>query len=148
MTLQELNECMNIYITLWKTMIVSNEHRDNMTKIWQSRGFLKLEKDLFIKALYEYEDTSDKSWVAPRPKQILDCYGVVKARVEHGSRRRIETPEEVIYQLYQQEMKKEPSKRDETAIRSYLPYARLFNDEEAYKKHFGKTRKEFERYVS
>ena len=145
MTQQELYECMNIYITMWKSMIQGTDHRDSTMRIWVDRGFLKLDKDLFTKALYEYEDTSDKNYLAPRPKQILEAYKTVKARSENKTNRRIETPEEVIYSLYLQEMKKEPSKRDENKIRTYLPYARLFNDPMAYKRHFGKTREEFER---
>lgn len=145
MTQQELYECMNVYITMWKTMIQGTDHRDSMMKIWVDRGFLKLDKELFKKALYEYEDTNEKNYVAPRPKQILDAYKTVKARTENKSNRRIETPEEVIYNLYLAEMKKEPSQRDETKIRSYLPYAQLFNDPAAYKRHFGKTREEFEK---
>lgn len=145
MTQQELYECMNVYITMWKTMIQGTDHRDSMMKIWNERGFLKLDKELFKKALYEYEDTSEKNYVAPRPKQILDAYKTVKARTENKSDRRIETPEEVIYGYYLEEMKKEPSKRNEAKIRSYLPYAQLFNDPDAYKRHFGKTREEFEK---
>lgn len=148
MTQQELYECMNIYITMWKSMISNNDHRDNMMKIWVERGFLKLDKGLLIKALYEYEDTAEKNYVAPRPRQILDSYKTVKARVESKTDKRIETPEEVIYGLYLQEMAKEPSKRNESKIRQYLPYAQLFNDPVAYKRHFGKPREEFERYVS
>ena len=146
MTQPELLECMNVYIAMWKSMIADTNHRDQTMKIWTERGFLKLDKDLFIKTLYEYEDTSEKNYLAPRPKQILDTYKTVKARQEQKTGRRIETPEENIYNLYLAEMQKEPSKRDESKIRQYLPYARLFNEREAYKRHFGKYREEFEKY--
>jgi hypothetical protein len=68
-----------------------------------------------------------------------------RLRKEGNSDARIETPEEVMYQIYLNEMKKEPGKRNEDLIRRCLPAAKLFNEPEAYKRHFGKTREEYER---
>jgi len=44
MTLNELQECMNVYITMWKTQIQGESHRDSVMKLWQNRGFLKEER--------------------------------------------------------------------------------------------------------
>lgn len=64
---------------------------------------------------------------------------------EGSGTRRIETPEEVMYNIYLNEMKKEPSKRNEELIRMCLPAAELFTDEDAYTRHFGAPREEFEK---
>lgn len=145
MTQTELNECMNVYITMWKTMIQGEMHRDSVMKIWIDRGFQKLEKDLFIKALYEYEDTSEKNYVAPRPKQILDAYKTVKARYENKGTRRIVTVDEEMYNLYKEEMKKEPGKRNEWLIKQCLPFCEIMTNPEAYKYKYGKCREEYEK---
>lgn len=146
MTPIELQECMNVYITLWKSMVQGPEHRDSLYSVWKDRGFLNYDKDLFIKALYLYEDTSEKNYLAPRPKQIMDAYKTVKARERNSGERRIVTPEEVMYEIYLKEMEKPTEKRNEDLVRRCLPAARLFNDPEAYRKHFGKTREEYEKY--
>lgn len=146
MTQTELNECMNVYITMWKSMVVGNDHRDAIMKIWVDRGFLKYDKDLFIKALYHYEDTDEKSYLAPRPKKIMDAYKTVKARVENKTNRRIVTTEEVSYEMYLAEMKKPPQKRNEWLIRRLLPSCEIFTNPEAFKRKYGKCREEFEKY--
>lgn len=137
---------MNTYITMWKSMISGMEHRDSTMKIWIDRGFLKLDKNLFIKGLYEYEDTAEKNYLAPRPKQILDAYNTMRIRLISKENRRIETPEEVMFNLYLEQMKLEPDKRDERLIRCCISSAQLFNDPDAYKKHFGRAREDFEKY--
>ena len=146
MTLNELQECMNVYITMWKTQIQGESHRDSVMKLWQDRGFLKFERDLLIKAFYEYEDTAEKPYVAPRPKQIMDAYKTVKARYENKANRRIITPEEESYQMYLEEMKKPPQKRNEWLIRRLLPSCEIFTNPEAFKRKYGKYREEFEKY--
>ena len=59
--------------------------------------------------------------------------------------RRIETPEEVMYNIYLDEMKKPPNKRNEDLIRRCLPAAMIFTNKYEYKKHFGKWREDFEK---
>lgn len=137
---------MNVYITMWKSQIQGESHRDSTMKLWQQRGFLNFDKELLIKAFFEYEDTSDKPYVAPRPKQIMDAYKTVKARLENKGRRRIVTEDEEMYNLYLKEMQKEPSKRNEWLIQRCLPSAKIMNDAEAYRKKYGKYREENERY--
>lgn len=144
MTPIELQECMNVYIALWKSMVSGPDHRDALFKIWEDRGFLKYDKDLFIKALYEYEDTSEKSYLAPRIKQIKDAYKTVKARQCHGDRV-IVTQEEYYYELYQAEMKKDPDKRDEYLIRGCLPYVKRYLEPDAFYEYYGMSREEYER---
>lgn len=60
-------------------------------------------------------------------------------------KRRIETPEEVMYRIYLEEINKPRGKKNEDLIRRCLPSAMLFTNEAEYKKHFGKSREEFER---
>ena len=146
MNLNELQECMNVYITMWKATIQGLEHRNQVILLWQNRGFLKYDKDLFIKALYEYEDTADKPYVAPRPKQIMDAYNVVKARVKGKGNRRIVTEDETMYGYYLDEMKKPPEKRNEWLIRQCLPSCEIMTNPEAYKAKYGKYREEYEPY--
>lgn len=146
MTQNDLQECMNKYISMWKTYIVSIDHRESTMNTWIERGFLKLEKDLFIKALYEYEDTADNPNFAPRPKRILDAYKVVKARANKGGDRRIVTQEEVFYNYYMDEMKKEPDKRNEWLIRRCLPYADRYLHDDKFIARYGMTRAEMEKY--
>ena len=146
MTLIELQECMNTYITMWKTQIQGESHRDSVMKLWQDRGFLKYEKDLLIKAFYEYEDTAEKPYVAPRPKQIMDAYKTVKARFENKGRRRIVTEDEEMYNIYLQEMAKPVEKRNEWLIRQCLPSCEIMTNPEAFKKKYGTYREEYERY--
>lgn len=59
--------------------------------------------------------------------------------------RRIVTPEEEMYNIYLNEMKKPPKERNEELIRMCLPSAQLFTDPKAYRMHFGKSREEFEK---
>ena len=69
-----------------------------------------------------------------------------KRESEEGSgRRRIETPEEVMANMFHQEMAKPHDKRDYDLLERTKYYVNLFQDPEAYKKHFGKSREEFER---
>lgn len=146
MTQQELYECMNLYIVMWKSAIQGTEHRDGKIREWIERGFLNLDKELFKKALYEYEDTNEKNYVAPRTRQILDAYDVVKKRLQGKGNRRIETPDEVMYGIYLKEMKKPVDKRNEWLIEQCLPACEVMTNEEAYIRKYGKPREEFERY--
>ncbi len=59
--------------------------------------------------------------------------------------RHVISPEEYYYDLYQAEMKKESSKRDEYLIRGCLPYVKRYLDDEEFKKAYGMSRKEFEK---
>ena len=147
MTQSELNQCMNLYITLWKSTVVSSEHRDSLMETWVERGLLKLDCDLFRKALYEYEDTAEKAYIAPRHRQIMDAYRTVEARAGYGKRkRRIVTEDETMYGYYQEEMAKPPEKRNEWLIRQCLPSCKIMTDPEAYKAKYGKYREEYEPY--
>lgn len=69
-----------------------------------------------------------------------------RLRREGVNTRRIVTEDEEMYNLYLNEMKKEPSKRNEWLIHRCLPSAKIMNDAEAYKKKYGKSREENERY--
>lgn len=64
---------------------------------------------------------------------------------EGKSTRRIETPEEVMANIFHEEMSKPREQRDYFLLERTKYYAGLFQDDEAYRKHFGKSREEFER---
>ena len=64
---------------------------------------------------------------------------------ENAGERRIETPEEVMYNIYLEEMEKPINQRNEWLIRQCLPAAKIMTDAEEYIKHFGKPREEYER---
>ena len=149
MTLTEIYRALNEFMSLYPNYY-KNQSRDSMERVAQSwkRKFENVtDYDAFIDAMYEFEQKSDYP-NPPTTKQMLDLYKNVRTRkaTERGQlTRRIETPEEVMYQIYLNEMKKEPGKRNEDLIRRCLPAAKLFNEPEAYKRHFGKTREEYER---
>jgi len=141
-----LNEFMSLYPNYYK-----NQSRESMERVAQSwmRKFDKVtDYNTFIDALYEFEQKSDYP-NPPTTKQMLDLYRTVKMRKasEKGqSGRRIETPEEVAAQIFHQEMEKPREKRNYDLLERTKYYAGLFQDDEAYKKHFGKYREEYEKY--
>ena len=145
MTSTEIFRALNEFIALYPNYY-KNQSRESMERIarsWMKKYEDVTDYDTFINALYEFERTSDYS-SPPTTKQLLDLYKTLRMR-KKTEERRIETPEEVMYNLYLKEMQKPPEKRDETLIRMCLPCAKLFNDPVAYKKHFGKSREEFEK---
>lgn len=146
MTSTEIFRALNEFIALYPNYY-KNQSRESMERIarsWMKKYEEVTDYDTFINALYEFERSSDYS-NPPTTKQLLDLYKSMGVRKNKSSERRIETPEEVMYQLYLKEMKKPADKRDETLIRMCLPSAKLFNDPEAYRRHFGKPREEFEK---
>ena len=74
-----------------------------------------------------------------------DISGEVLEQKEGNSTLRIETPEEVMANIFHEEMKKPREKRNYDLLDRTKYYAGLFQDDEIYKKHFGKSREEFER---
>lgn len=64
---------------------------------------------------------------------------------EGSGGRRIETPEEVMANLFHEEMKKPREKRNEELLEMTKYYAGLFQDPERYRAHFGAYREEFEK---
>ena len=70
-----------------------------------------------------------------------------KERIFHETKgsRRIETPEEVMYNIYLEEMDKPADKRNEWLIRQCLPAAKIMTDPNEYRRHFGKPREEYEK---
>ena len=69
-----------------------------------------------------------------------------RLRREGVGTRRIVTEDEQMYNIYLQEMKKEPSKRNEWLIQRCLPSCEIMTNPEAYKKKYGKYREEYEKY--
>lgn len=68
----------------------------------------------------------------------------IRQRKEGASSRRIVTEDEMMYNLYLNEMKKEPSKRNEWLIEQCLPSCEIMTNEQAYIKKYGKPRAENE----
>lgn len=60
-------------------------------------------------------------------------------------KRRIVTPDEEMYNIYLQEMRKPPEKRNEWLIKQCLPSCEIMTNPEAYKKKYGAYREEYER---
>ena len=69
-----------------------------------------------------------------------------RERRDGTGKRRIITPEEESYEMYLEEMKKPPQKRNEWLIRRLLPSCEIFTNPEAFKRKYGKYREEFEKY--
>ena len=134
-----LNEFLALYPNYYKNQ--SRESMERVAKSWMKKFESVDDYDSFVNALYEYERNSDYS-NPPTTKQMLDLYNANKSRKKEAGRR-IETPEEVMYQIYQNEMMKD--NRDEDLMEMCRPASRLFTDKEAYKRHFGKYREEFEK---
>lgn len=136
-----LNEFLALYPNYYKNQ--TREAMERIAKSWMKKFESVDNYDVFIEALYEYERSSDYS-NPPTTKQMLDLYHARKGRLRDENRR-IETPEEVMYQIYQNEIYKDPDKRNQDLIDMCKPAAALFTSKEAYKKHFGKYREEFEK---
>lgn len=137
---------MNEYNTLYPN-IYRNYDQHQLERVLESweRMFADVSDcETFIDALYHHNRTSDYP-TPPTTKVWLENYRILKEKKRADTERRIETPEEVMYQLYLEEMQKPADKRNEWLCRQALPDAKLFNDEQAYIKYFGKPRKEFEK---
>lgn len=137
-----INEFISLYPNYYRNLSPDSMH--NIMKSWERR-FEKVEDyKTFIDAMYEYDSKSDYP-NPPTTKQLLDMYNVLRSRKKSGSARRIETPEEVMANMFHEEMAKPHDKRDYDLLERTKYYANLFQDPDAYKKHFGKSREEFEK---
>lgn len=119
---------------------------ENIAKSWMKRFDKVTDFDAFMDALYEFESKSDYA-SPPTTKQWLDLYRSMKGRKtgDETAVRRIVTPEEQMYNIYLEEMNKPVNQRDEWLIRQCLPAAKIMTDPEAYRRHFGKPREEYEK---
>ena len=147
MTSVEIRRAMNEFIALYPNYYrnLSQESMERIARSWQKRFESVNNYDAFVEVLYQYEAESEYP-NPPSTKQWMTMYKTKVNQKELGrSVRRIETPEEVLSNMYHYEMRKPPNKRNEWLIRRCIPYARLFQDENAYIKYFGKPRKEFEK---
>ena len=119
-----LNEFITLYPNTYR-----GYSQDQLAKVcngWERLYESVTDYKSFIDALYEYKTRND---------------------LKNGkSRRKIGTPEEESYEMYLEEMKKPPQKRNEWLIRRLLPSCEIFTNPEAFKKKYGKYREEFEKY--
>lgn len=141
---------LNEFITLYPN-VYRGYSQDQLAKVCQ--GWERLYESVkdyksFIDGLYDFNKTADYP-APPTTKQWLQCYRNAKARNDvkrGGNGRRIITPDEEMYNTYLQEMAKEPSKRNEWLIQRCLPSCEIMTNPEAYKRKYGKTREENERF--
>lgn len=120
---------------------------DKIAESWERKYGDLSDYEAFIEALYSFESNSDYS-NPPTTKQWRSEYRNAKNRLDSKkgkSSRRIETPEEVMANIFHQEMAKPREKRNYDLLDRTKYYAGLFQDEQAYIKHFGKPRAEYER---
>ena len=141
-----LNEFITLYPNTYRGYT-----QDQLAKVcqgWERLYDKVTDYKSFIDALYEYNKNADYP-NPPTTKQWLQIYKNVKARNDAksgASKRRIVTEDEQMYNIYLQEMKKEPSKRNEWLIQRCLPSCEIMTNPEAYKKKYGKYREEYEKY--
>lgn len=149
MTSNEIRVALNEFITLYPN-VYRGYDQNQLAKVCQ--GWEKLYGEVedlqsFIDALYEFNKNADYP-TPPTTKQWIGAYRTVKARNDFKKGkggRRIITEDEEMYQIYLNEMKKEPSKRNEWLIKRCLPSAEIMTNPEAYKHKYGKYREENER---
>ena len=140
--MNELHMCFNTYMGLWSKSVWSAEQRDIIFETWRRR-YLEYNYQAMMDTLYwidEHAETKQE----PTTKQIMTVY---KSLSKENSGYRIETPEEVLCNLFHEEMRKPHDKRDYWLLDHIKWAVPLFEGEgweERYKAHFGKYRKEFE----
>ena len=150
MTRDEINEILNTINTLYPRSfnnLDSQRRRDIYI-----REYTKHLGDLAYKDCVKALDiwvANDESGRAPtvsvlRQKTIAERDK--RLYKEGKGTRRIVTEDEEMYNIYLQEMKKEPSKRNEWLIQRCLPSCEIMTNPEAYKKKYGKYREEYEKY--
>lgn len=148
MSREELIDVLNTLNTLYP-MAFNNVQSEKRREIY-IKQFTKHLGDLKFcdveKAIEDYvaEDETNKS-----PTLAVIRRRAIKVRdrrlfKEGKSYRRIETPEEAMANIFHEEMSKPHNKRDYFLLERTKFYAGLFQDDEAYKKYFGKSREEFE----
>lgn len=139
-----INEFISLYPNYYRNLSADSMH--NIMKSWERRFEKVDDYKTFIDTLYEYDSKSDYP-NPPTTKQILDLYNTLKKRKEHkNGGRRIVTDDEWRYELYLNEMKKPPEKRNEWLIKRCLESCEIMTNPEAYKRKHGAYREEFERY--
>lgn len=141
---------LNEFITLYPN-VYRGYSQDQLAKVcqgWERLYDKVTDYKSFIDALYDFNKSADYP-APPTTKQWLQSYKNAKARndVKRGaSGRRIITPDEEMYNIYLQEMTKAPSKRNEWLIERCLPSCEIMTNPEAYRKKYGKSREENERF--
>ena len=149
MTSNDIRKALNEFITLYPNVYrgYNQVQLDKVAESWERKYGDLQDYEAFIEALYNFETNSEYS-SPPTTKQWRSEYKNTKNRLDSKkgkSVRRIETPEEVMANLFHQEMAKPHNKRNYDLLERTKYYAGLFQDDEIYKKHFGKSREEFER---
>lgn len=150
MNREEVNEVLNTINTLYPRSFAnldSPKRRDIYI-----REYSKHLGDLTLKDCVKALDV----WVANDDKGYAPTVAVLRSKTiterdkrlykEGKGTRRIVTEDEWMYNLYLEEMRKEPSKRNEDLIQRCLPSCEIMTNPEAYKRKYGKTREEYERY--
>ena len=143
MLTNELYKCINTYMGLYPYAIKSEQQRDFFFQIWQRR-YGNYDCNTLIDTLFwidEHAETKQE----PTTKQIMTVY---KSLSKESDGYRIETNEEVLCNLFHEEMAKPYDKRDYELLDRIKWTVPLFEGdgwEERYKAHFGKYREEYEK---
>jgi len=149
MNADEVRKAFNEFVNLYPNQFNSYTHQQKaeIARSWEKLYEKVTDCEAFIEGMYDLKRSSN-SIQPPSARDLLDAYRTAKARMDYRSGRggkRIITDDESRYQIYLQEMKKEPDKRDERLIQMCLPSAEIMCNKEAYIQKYGKPREEYER---
>ena len=149
MNREQIADILNNLYLIYPRMFEKLEDPRRMEKyITKWTEYLKgVQHDDAIKGIDRYV-LSDRGNYNPSVKDIVNYAKeeqIKRERKEGVGTRRIITEDEEMYEIYLNEMKKEPSKRNEWLIKRCLPSAEIMTNPEAYKKKYGKYREENER---
>lgn len=150
MNRSEIVEILNNLYLIYPRMFekLEDPKRMDMYVLKYSKYFQGLQHDDIMNGIDRYV-LSDKGNYNPSVKDIVNYAKAEQKKREHKEgigTRQIETDDEVRYNIYLQEINKEPSKRNETLIRMCMESARIMTEPGAFEKKYGKTREEYERY--
>lgn len=149
MTREDILEVLNTLNTLYPMAFnnLSSERRREIyiTQFTKQLGDLKLVDVQSAIDKWVSSDESGKSPTLSVIKTMAKRERNKRQSKEGNSTLRIETPEEVMANIFHEEMKKPREKRNYDLLDRTKYYAGLFQDEQAYIKHFGKPREEYER---
>lgn len=144
----EINDILNTLNTLYPASF-NNTQSERRRNIYINK-FTKILGDL----TFEDVNKAIDNWLLNDENGKAPTVSVLRARAikerdrrlhkEGTGTRRIETIDEVMYNIYLTQMSLEPKERNEELIRRCLPSCEIMTNEQAYIKAYGKPRKEYE----
>lgn len=137
-----INEFNALYPNYYKNQ--SQAMMEQIARSWAKKYDNVQDYDAFIQALYEFERKSEFP-NPPTTKQWLDLYRLqLNRKAGKKMKRRIVTDDEEKYNMYLEEMKKPPEKRNEWLLERLKPSVIIMTNPEEYKRKHGAYREEFE----